>query len=231
MNRIVTIARLQALGRRDGLIWPLVILAIAFTVNVVIFAAAADAFDGKVFTGGLLSIYVVVLVFGAISVTQQFPFALGMSVTRREFTAATGLFVLVQTCSYSVLLVLLQAIEDATDGWGVRLHYFGLGLLQHYGVVTQFAIYAVPMLLMTLTGIALGALYARWKVNGIFTATAVLILLTGGAAALLLKYDGFPAVGRWFTHTSAVALFAGWPLPLVALLTVGSWLALRRATP
>ncbi|MFG2042782.1 hypothetical protein [Dactylosporangium sp. NPDC048998] len=231
MNRIVAIARLQALGRHDALFWPITILAIAFTVNMAVFASISDTVTDDPVTAALASIYVTTLAFGAMAVAQHFPFALGMSVTRREFSAGLGLFVAVQTFAYSVLLVVLQSIEDYTHGWGMRLRFFGLGFMNHYAPPVQFVMYAVPMLFMTLLGISAGAVYVRWRVNGVLTATAAVLLLLGGAAALIGVFERWPAVGHWLTHTSPVALFAGWPLVLVAALGTGSWLALRRATP
>ncbi|WP_432837202.1 ABC transporter permease [Dactylosporangium sp. CA-092794] len=231
MNRIVAIARLQALGRRDALLWPVAILSIAFAVNLVLFASIAEQVPDDPITGALASIYITALVFGAVSVTQQFPFALGMSVTRREFTAGLGLFVAAQTVSYSVLLVLLQAIEAATNGWGLRLRFFGLGFIGEHSIPAQLAIYAVPMLLMTLIGVTIGVVYHRWRTNGVFTASAVLTVVLGGGSALLYKFNGWPAIGRWLTHANPLALFAGWPLLLVALLAAAGWLFLRRATP
>jgi hypothetical protein len=232
MTRIVAIARLQARGRRDALLWPIVILGIAFAANLVIFASIVDHLHGDdPITGALASIYFTSLAFGAVAVNQHFPFALGMSVTRREFTAGLGLFVAAQTLIYSLLLVLLQSIEDATGGWGLHLRFFGLGLFDRYSLPVQFVMYAVPLLCMTLFGVGAGALYIRWRVNGLLTATAALIILLGGTAAALGYWTGWPAVGHWLTHTSPVALFAGWPLLLTATLATGSWLALRRATP
>jgi hypothetical protein len=231
MNRIAAIARLHARGRRDALLWPMLILLIAFAANLLAFGTIVGQLDQDPITGAVASLYFTTLAFGAVAVAQQFPFALGMSVTRREFTAALGLFVAAQTLIYSVLLVLLQAIEDATNGWGLRLRFFGLGLLDDYSPPVQFVMYAVPLLFMALFGTTFGAVYVRWHTNGVLAATAALIALLGATAALLGLTVGWRAVGHWLTHTSPVALFAGWPLLLIAALATGSWLALRRATP
>ncbi|WP_433608412.1 hypothetical protein ACQP2P_35405 [Dactylosporangium sp. CA-139114] len=228
----MSVARLHALGRRDALVWPVAILAIAFTVNVVMFAAIpSDAMGADPVTGALASIYVAALAFGAVAVNQHFPFALGLSVTRREFVAGLSLFGLVQVVVYSTLLVILQSIEHATGGWGMRLHFFGLGFVDRHSIPVQFLVYAVPMLAMTLAGTTAGALYLRWRATGLLSAVTVLMLLFGGTAALIGHYEAWPAVGHWLTHTSVVALAVGWPLLLVLLLAGGSWLALRRATP
>ncbi|MGI5237645.1 hypothetical protein [Dactylosporangium sp. CA-139066] len=231
MNRIAAIARLQLRGRRDALLWPVLILALAFAANLAVFASIADQMTEEPVTGALASIYCTSLAFGAVAVTQHFPFALGLSVTRREFTAGLALFVAAQTLLYSVLLVLLQSIESATNGWGLRLRFFGLGLFDDYSPPVQFVMYAVPLLSMTLIGTTAGALYLRWRVSGLLTATAALILVLGGTAAALGYFSAWPAVGHWLTHTNPVALFAGWPLLLALALAAGSWLALRRATP
>ncbi|GAA0741230.1 hypothetical protein Drose_27480 [Dactylosporangium roseum] len=230
MTRILAIARLQALGRRDGLMWPLVIIGIAFTVNLAVFAAAGNAIEEQPVTGGLASIYIAALAFGAIAVTQQFPFALGMSVTRREFAISLGLFVLAQSLVFSVLLVICQAVEDATDGWGMRLRFFGMGFVNHHGVFAQLLIYAAPMLLMSLIGISFGAVYIRWNVNGVFATVAALILVPGGVAALVTYLEQWSAIGSWLIDRSALTLYAALPAAVVALLALAAWTTLRRAT-
>lgn len=230
MNRVIAVARLQAMGRRDGLLWPLVILGIAFAVNLFLFGSMGDELGDRPITGGLASVYITALAFGAVAISQQFPFALGMSVTRREFAAALSLFVLAQTVIYAVLLVVLQAVEEATDGWGIRLRFFGLGVIDAYGVPTQLLIYAMPMLLMSLTGIALGTLYVRWRTNGVFSAICGFLLVAGGAAGLVTRYGGWPAIGHWLQEQSTLALFAGLPAVVAALLAGLSWATLRRAT-
>ncbi|GAA3241699.1 ABC transporter permease [Dactylosporangium siamense] len=231
MNRVLAVARLQAVGRRDGLLWPLVILGIAFAVNLFVFGSMGDEIGDRPVTGGLASVYITGLAFGAVAVAQQFPFALGLSVTRREFAIALGLFTLAQTAIYAVLLVVLQAVEHATDGWGLRLRFFGLGLIDGYGVPTQLLIYGAPMLLMSLIGITLGTVYVRWRTNGVFGGICAVVLVLGLAAGLVTKYGRWPAVGDWLADQSALSLFAGWPSLVAVLLALLSWTALRRATP
>ncbi|MET7395275.1 ABC transporter permease [Dactylosporangium sp. NPDC005572] len=232
MSRILAIARLQALGRRDGLLWPLVIAAIAFSVNLLVFAAIGDeALDGtEPITGGLASIYIAALAFGAVAISQQFPFALGMSVTRREFAAGLGVFVFGQSLLYSVILTVCQAIENATDGWGMRLRFFGLGFIDEVGVPGQLAVYGVPMLAMSLIGVTLGTIHIHWKVNGVFATTAGLILVLGGLAALLTWTRSWPAIWRWLGDQPVLVLFGLLPLGLALALTLASWATLRRAT-
>jgi hypothetical protein len=232
MNRIVSIARLQTLGRRDALVWPVAILAIAFSVNILVFAnLPPETLPDDPITGALASIYIASLAFGAVAVNQHFPLALGLSVTRREFVAGLGLFATVQVIAYSTVLVILQAIEQATDGWGLRLRFFGPGFIGGHSVPAQFVIYAVPMLAMVLIGTAAGSLYLRWRTNGLLTAAAVLLMALGGVASLIGHYRRWTDLGHWLTHANPLALTAGWPLVLIALLGAGSWLALRRAAP
>ncbi|MFI5912638.1 hypothetical protein [Dactylosporangium sp. NPDC051541] len=232
MNRIVSIARLQTLGRLDALAWPVGVLMIAFAINIIIFASLPHgALETDPISGALASIYITCLAFGAVAVNQHFPLALGLSVTRRDFTLGLSLFAVIQVVAYAVFLIIMQSIEDATDGWGLHLRFFGLGFIQDYSLPVQFAVYAVPMLAMTLFGTTAGALYMRWRATGLLTTLTLVLLALGGAAALIGHYGRWEAVGHWFMHTSLVALTAGWPLVLVAVLGAASWLSLRHATP
>ncbi|MET7418258.1 hypothetical protein [Dactylosporangium sp. NPDC005555] len=230
MNRVFAVARLHAAGRRDGLLWPLVILFLSFAVNLFVFGSMGGEIGDKGVTGGLASVYFTGLAFGAVAVAQQFPFTLGMSVTRREFSAALGLFTLAQTALYAVLLVILQAIEQATGGWGLRVWFFGIGFIDRFSVPAQLLLYGVPMLLMSLIGITFGAVYVRWRTNGVFGAISVVVVVLGLTAGLITKYGHWPAVGHWLADQSALALFAGLPSIVVVALAVLSWTALRKAT-
>jgi hypothetical protein len=121
-------------------------------------------------------------------------------------------------------------VENATGGWGLRLRFFGMGLLEPYGVPAQLLIYAVPMLLMSLIGIAFGTVYARWHTNGVFGTICGLLVVAGVTVGLVTRYERWPAIGHWLVEQSALSLFAGWPSIAVVLLAVLSWATLRRAT-
>jgi hypothetical protein len=228
-NPILRVARLQLVGWPYGVLWPWGILALSFLVNLAIYASVDDARGS--WTGGLASIYVVQLVGFLQLFTRGFPFALAMSVTRRSYYLGTWLYSVLQAAAFGAVLLVLRLVEDATDGWGLSLHYFGLGFPRNDDLVLQYLGYVVPFLLMAALGACFGLVMERWRYNGLFTLTAVSLVLGGLAVIVVSRAGWWSAIGGWLTDQSATSLFAGWPLPFVVVLALLGYLVIRRATP
>ena len=150
MSRVLRVVRIQLVNAWSVLGMPWAVLGIAFVINLAIFLSIGDAAppDGRV-TGALMSIYVVMLVAHLQTMTQVFPFALGLSVTRRDFFAATALLVTAQSLAYGIVLWLLGLVERATGGWGISLRFFDLPFLAQPNPVLQILVYAVPFLALS----------------------------------------------------------------------------------
>jgi hypothetical protein len=230
MTRIVTAARLQLVAWPAVLSWPWIILAISWVVNVAVFASMrySGADVGDTVTGGLCSIYLVLVVAHLQSVTRGFPLALGLSLSRRSFYLGTMLFAAVQAGAYGAVIYLLRRGEDATDGWGLRLRYFGISFLRRDDPFTQWLVYTVPFLLVAALGLALGALVRRWGSNGVLTLCAALIGAGGAVGVLATLREWWPSIGRWFADQSAFSLFVGWPALLSVVIATAGYLVLRR---
>jgi hypothetical protein len=106
MNRVLSAARLQLIIWPTLLGWPWGVLASSFLINLAVFAMIGDRIQGGPKTGGLVSIYITVLFISGQAITQVFPFALGLSVTRRTFYAATALVLAAESLLSGVLLYL-----------------------------------------------------------------------------------------------------------------------------
>ncbi|MCE3553279.1 hypothetical protein LWC33_17670 [Pseudonocardia sp. RS11V-5] len=230
-RRPLAVARMQLVNLPIQLGMPWLILAIAFAVNLVIFALVPDppAGEPKV-TGGLLSIYLFVVVAHLVTMTQVFPFALGLSVTRRDFFTGTALFIVAQSAVQGLLLTLLLALEQATGGWGMGLHFFGVPSLVQQNWVLQWLVYTVPFLLFSFASILAGTILKRFGQLGMWIASVGLLLLGGIAAVLITWQQAWPTVGRFFAETPAALLFAGYPAMLAAFAAGVAYLFLRRAT-
>jgi hypothetical protein len=213
------------------LFWPWAILAMSFIVNLAIFGALGDQVPGDPTTGGIASIYIVLLIVAGAWVTQFFPFALGMSVTRRTFYAATTLLLVAGSVAFGIMLYLIDLIERATDGWGMSLHFFGLQFMGWHNPVLQVLMYVVPFLFLGFIGIFCGVVFKRWGMNGVFTLLIATILVIGAVSTLVTWRHDWTSIGRWFTDQSIVSLMAGWPMLLVVALAGGGYLAIRKATP
>ncbi|GAB3448772.1 hypothetical protein GCM10027517_34200 [Phycicoccus ginsengisoli] len=228
MNHALRVLRLHLVPGPLAVLWPWLILAISFVVNLAIFSLSDIAATDRS-TGGLGSIYGVVLFATMAFCTQSFPFALGLGITRRAFVAGTALYLVAQALGAGLVLTLLAVLERATDGWGISMRFFTPGFVHQDNPVAQFAVYAVPFLAMSCLGLGLGTVLKRWGATGMYWLSIGSIVLVGATMALIGWRDWWGPVLRFFTDTDPVALVAGYPL-LVAVAAMGfAWLGLRRA--
>jgi hypothetical protein len=229
-SRVGGVLRLHTVAWPLLVAWPVGILAVTFAISWTIYFLVGTE-EGEGFTGGLFSLSGFVIAFYVQALTQSFPFALGLSVTRREFYRATILLALGQAAIFAATIQVLSAIENATGGWGVNMQMFGLmRYVTDNPLVQLLAIFAV---LLATTGIAIlaGAIYQRWRTTGLLTA-GVAVLGSLGLAAILITWAAWwPAIGSWFVDSPPVVPTAALPLIVAALTLGGGWGALRRATP
>ncbi|GIJ37412.1 ABC transporter permease [Micromonospora andamanensis] len=231
MNRALTVARLQLVGWRSVVGWPWGILALSFLINLALFSAMNEADDFEPTTGGLMSIYIVMFIASISAITQEFPFALGLGVSRRSFYLGNVLHFAGQAISYAAVLYLLAVIEEATDGWGVNLTFFGLPFLLVEHPVLRFLGFAIPFLLLGFIGIAIGLVFKRWGINGLLMLSTVALAGIGGLVVLATWQGWWSAIGGWFADQPGWAMLVGWPALLTLLLAGLSYLTIRRATP
>lgn len=229
-RRLLNVARLQTVAWRTGLVWPWIILAIAFAVNLLLFTAMDARGVEEKTTGGLSSIYFVMSFVAYATVTKDFPFALSMGVTRRTFFLGAAAFAIVQAMVYGAVIGLLRMAEVATGGWGIELNFFAPVFLQVDDPAQQWLIYVVPFLVVAATGQALGLVAKRWSVNGILALIAGLTAAVGLFATLATLWEWWGPIGTWFADSSLTALWAGWPALGAVLLAGLTYLGLRRAT-
>jgi hypothetical protein len=231
MNRLLTAVRIQLVGWQM-IVMPCVILATTFLLNLAIFTLIGKDIPGGPKTGGALaSAYLVLLIQSGVLMTQQFPYALGLSLTRRTFYAATALLLAAQALVYGVLFYLLKLVEDGTAGWGISMKFFGLPFLVQDNPVFQILIYAVPFLVLGFIGVFAGAVFKRWGLNAVFALGVVTAAVLGAVVTLVTWQRWWPAIGEWLVDQSPVSLFAGWPALLAVALAGAGYLTLRRATP
>ncbi|MFI7080512.1 ABC transporter permease [Micromonospora sp. NPDC049903] len=230
MNRALTVPRLQFVAWPSVVGWPVAILSLSFLINLAFFASM-DGRDIEQTTGGLASIYVMMFIACINVITQDFPFAIGLGISRRSFYLGNVLSFGAQAVVYAGLLYLLAVIEEATDGWGVGLTFFGIPFLWVENPVLRFLGFAIPFLLLGFLGIAIALVFKRWGVNGMLTLSTAALVVIGGAVVLATWRGWWSAIGGWLADQSGAALLVGWPALLTLPLAVVSYLIIRRATP
>ena len=87
MKTLVNVARYHLVDRLTYVAVPWAILAFGFVINLAI-AAMAPQQPGGMYTGGLVSIYIFLLICGVFSMTRELPFGLMLGVSRRGYYLA-----------------------------------------------------------------------------------------------------------------------------------------------
>lgn len=239
LRRIINVTRMQLINRFSLLVLPWMILSFIFIVNLAVWwlimtnvsaEDGADASEGMQFSGATGFIFVYMLVVAVQSVNLTFPFALGFSVTRRDFYFGTlGLFV-AMSAYYGLGMTILAAIERATNGWGFGGAMFDVLYFQAANPFLQFVLFFVLFLFFFLVGAGISAVYVRWRSNGMIVFWALFALLLLGSAALITFTQNWLTVGLWFVEMGAFGVIM-WSLLPSALIAIAGYFLLQKATP
>jgi len=231
MNRFQSLLRMQLVDWPVALAWYFGILGAALSINVLIWAVMSPGARANAQTFGLVAIYVVYMIAFQQSMTQLFPFAMGLSATRRTFYAALATFAVAQSLALGLMLYLLLLVERATSGWYVDVEFFDLGFLRAGNPIAQVLVFAVPLLLVAAVGAFSGSVTKRWGPNGVFGLVLGSILVAGLFVAVVTWLESWATIWNWFAEQSAGSLFAGWALLPAALLLAAGFTVVRRAVP
>ncbi|NNM45966.1 hypothetical protein [Knoellia koreensis] len=232
MSHVVKALRLSLVNSLTSVGWPWAILAMTFAVNWAIFAVLPDDVpvpDRQ--TGALASLYFVALIANLQLWTQGFPFAMGLSLTRKAYFGGTVLMLLLQSVVAGVALTALSRVEAATSGWGVDMKFFAPWVFDQGNLGARFLMYAVPFAMLSALGMVIGVVFKRWGQSGVYTLTITSLLLIAVVTLLVTWQDWWAAIGRFFTDSSFVGLTAGYPALLAVACASLAWLGLRRAAP
>ena len=228
MNMLVNVARYHLVDRIIWLAMPWGILAFSFGVNIVISLTVPTGQHG-IYTGGLVSLYAFMLLCGAMSMTRSLPFGLTLGVSRRTYYLGTALLVVVLGVVYGLALTVLQLVERATNGWGVRLHFFRVPWIMDGPWYQTWLTSFVLLVLFILYGLWYGLVYRRWSLPGevIFIAAQILVALL--VVVAVLTTNNWAAVGHFFTTLTALAL-TGVLAAVAAAMGLGGLSTIRRVT-
>jgi hypothetical protein len=233
MNRVLAVTRMQLVHPALTVGIPWAIVASSFAINLAIWGVGdvADQAPGDGSTGGLASLYITVLIVFIQTVTQMFPFALGLSLSRRDFYLGTAAAAGVQAVGYGVALTLLTAIENATDGWGMRLHFWAPGALDVGNPALQFVVFTVPMVACAFAGMAIGVVFKRWGASGLYLLSLTTLLAGGLLAVWATWQQAWGDVFGWLGDRSVPSLTIALPAVLALVLAALTFLGIRRAVP
>jgi hypothetical protein len=232
MNRVLAAARIQVVHPAVIFGIPWLVVGISFAINVAIWGLAGlrEVPDAG-FTGGVLALYITVCVVFVQAVTQLLPFAMGVSLSRRTYWLGVALIGVLSALGYGIAIAALDAIGDATDGWGVGLSFWAPEPMQADNFFLQVLVSGAPMLAFIFSGIGMGVVVKRWGPNGLWALALLALLLFGGLAVLVTGLGAWPEVGGWFADRSLLSLSVGLPLVIGAVVAALSFAGIRRVVP
>jgi hypothetical protein len=227
MKTMVNVARYHMTDRLNYLVLPWAVMTFSFLVNLVIAAAVPNP-QGN-YTGGLASFYVFLLICGALSMTRSLPFGLMLGVSRRVYYLGTALLMVALGVAYGLGLTVVQAIERASGGWGLSLHFFRIPWLMDGPWYQTWLTSFVLLVLLFLYGMWCGLVYRRWSVPGLLSFIAAQVLVALAAVVAVSLTNNWHAVGNFFTALTAPAL-TGALAALALAMGLGGLSTIRRVT-
>ena len=227
MSTLMNIARYHLVDRLTYLALPWGIMAFSFLVNLAI-AAVVPSPQGN-YTAGLVTIYVFLFVCGALSMTRSLPFGLMLGVSRRSYYLGTALLIVVLGAVYGLGLTVLQAVERATGGWGLALHFFRVPWIMDGPWYVTWLTSFVLLVLFFGYGMWYGLVYRRWSVPGLVTFIAAQVLVALAAVVAVSLTHHWAAVGQFFAMITGPALTSVLAVVAVAL-GLGGLTTIRRVT-
>jgi len=228
MRRTLNVVRLQLINRATFIWVPLIVLAAATVMSVLIYALIPVS-TPKYGGGGQAPLWVFFAV-GMSAMTLTFPFSQAISITRREFFLGTMLAAVMGSAFMGVLFLIGAGIESLTNGWGVNGFVFLLPWLWEAGPLGAFVVYFTLALFFFIVGFTGATIYKRWGAVTVASVGVAVGLLLVAGVFLVTRFELWGQVGSTIDALGAVGL-ALWGLVGVVVLAGLSFLAFRRATP
>jgi len=226
MNTWVKVARYHLVGPANYLLLPC-ILPLAFAVG----AVTAGRGDRHEAAGYLLSFFIYFAILGSQTIGRSLPFGLTLGASRRSFYSGTALLGLVLALVSGLVVTVLQAIERATGGWGLSLHFFRVPYLLNGPWYATWLTSFVGLFAVFVYGMWYGIVNTRWGILGTLAFIAVQVLVIA-AAVIVVTFEHRhvrSAAGGSFLGLTALGV-TGVVAVLAVLLLAGGHATIRRAT-
>jgi hypothetical protein len=226
MNTVVKVARYNLMRPSNYVLLPW-ILPFAFAVG----AATAGRQPGHNASGYLLTFFVFFAIQAMQTIGGLLPFGLTLGASRRSFYSGTALFGLALALVSGLVLTVLQAIERATGGWGLSLHFFRVPYLLDGPWYATWLTSFVGLSALFVYGMWLGIVYFRWGPLGtvVFIAAQALVVVAVALAISLGHWHVFSTAGGSSPDLPALGL-TGIVAALAVLVLAGGHATVRRTT-
>lgn len=228
MNRIAGVMKTHLKDRWGWIFLPWIIIMSSFVVNLIIGGTIGD----KMYTGGLASIHIYMLVLGIVNVAQTFPFAIGFGARRKDYFTGTIATIVVISLASAIVLWALGYIEnDLTGGWGVEMHFFHLPYISEGSAAGQIWFQASLMFHLFFCGFVISCIFRRFGRAGIYTVFISLSLVLTVTTFLISYYKKWGDILDWLKQIEMSATELASVLFVISLVyLLFSHLLLRRST-
>ncbi|CAN7191982.1 hypothetical protein LJR153_000480 [Paenibacillus sp. LjRoot153] len=225
MNRVKQVVMLHLRNKNTWFLVPWAILGANFLINALI---ALSLNEGEVInTGAIASIFVYTFIAGTLTLKETFPFAIGLSIRRKDYFFGTALTVLLVNTISGIAITILSAIEHATNGWNVNLHLFEIGFLNDLPYIAILGINIILLIHLYFLGFAISSLHRRFGRMSMYIFFTAALLLGTITSYTLTHFGLWDDIGHWVAH-HYMDLF-WWLIPLVVIYSLISYGLLRRA--
>jgi hypothetical protein len=229
-STLVKVVRYHLLGWPFYVAVPWVVLAIDFALYRVGAGAAKPPAPGQFYgSAAVFAIYIAFAIVGLVGMLRFLPFGFFIGVSRRAYYAGTVLLAVGLAAVYGLGLAVLQVIERATTGWGVRLHFFQVAYILAGPWYLTWLTSFVGLAVLFVYGMWYALVYWRWSVAGLLAFGAAQVIVGAAGALAATRTDAWPAIGRFFTTLGAAGL-TGVLAALAAVLLAGGYATMRRVT-
>ncbi|HJA04172.1 MAG: hypothetical protein ACTMIH_04665 [Microbacterium gubbeenense] len=226
-NRTLNVVRLQLINTQSFVWVPLLVLAGAVVVSLVIISLIPGD-DVKVVGAANAPLWYF-LALGIQAMTLAFPFSQAMSITRREFFVGTLIMGAIGSAMMATIFIVLAGIEALTEGFGFNGRIAYLPYLFEPGWVSAWLSYFTATMLLFVVGFWMATIWKRFGTLAVVSVGVALGLIVVGAIFVITKAGVWMDVLAWFSTTGSFALTL-YGLALTAVLSVGAYATLRRAT-
>lgn len=235
-SRIGSVIRLHFTNPTTLIVTPMIVLGAILLLNLAIWLIVVisspgdrDVAEGFSYSGSSLWIFAYLAVVAIQAMNATFRLALGYGTTRRDYYLGSALAFAMLSVGYTAVLTVLGLVEQATNGWGLQGRMF---TPVYFGPTwgDRILIELCLFLFFLFAGSAFGAVFVRWRRNGLLIFGGILlgVLALAGLAIALLQ--GWGPLVAWLGSTPPYAM-ALWGLLPTAVFGVVGFLVLRRATP
>jgi len=169
------------------------------------------------------------LIVGVMSLSSTFPFALGLSIRRKDFYLGTVLMTVFATAVVSVVLFLFNVFEQQTNNWGIQLQYFNLPYLNDGTVPKQLLTNFIIALYMYFIGFTITSIQKRFGKIGLFIFSCLMVILLSVLLFLCNHLGWWTHIFHWF-GTHSIYDLSIWSLIFLAVNLIASYLLIRKST-